>query len=106
MSSKIRFHFWFRLRHLALQPLLEPADASCRRRLCDGQYVSGFAIPGCTLGPEDCAEQGRTPGCNVDCGPQSAGWEVQREECVRGRQEASQSLPSLALGLKEINCVL
>ena len=46
------------------------------------------------------------PGVQRGLWPAERRLEVQREECVRGRQEASQSLPSLALGLKEINCVL
>lgn len=54
----MRFQFWLLLTHLAVQPELEPVDTSCRRQLCDGRYLSGFVIPGCTLGPEGCAEQG------------------------------------------------
>lgn len=37
LFSKMRFHFPFLLRHLALQPGLEPADISCCKGLYDGQ---------------------------------------------------------------------
>lgn len=30
-----------------MEPELEPVDASCRRQLRDGQYLSGIVLPGC-----------------------------------------------------------
>ena len=55
-----------------MQAEFEPVGSRCRRQLHGGQCLSGFVIPGCTLGPEDCAEQ-RTGHC-LNCGLQRAGW--------------------------------
>lgn len=37
LFAKMRFHFLFLLRHLAVQAELGPADSSCCKGLYDGQ---------------------------------------------------------------------
>lgn len=74
----MRFPLSFLLRHLAVQPELEPVETSCRRQLCGGQCLPVFAIPGCTLAPGDCAEQG-VPRALCELWPAECRLEVQRE---------------------------
>lgn len=104
LSSRMKFPLWFLLRHLAVETELEPVDTSCRRQLCGGRYLSGIVALGCwvlRIVLSRACSWGTAWAVAGRAQVRGSGWRVRR-----GRQEASRCLPSLALGLKEINDVL